>query len=108
MRVIRRIASTGRTCVSPLRNSHFFFFYFCNTSKYRCVTTIHQPSAEVYSNFDDLLLMQRGGYQAYYGPCGDAFQAFITDLPGAHPLPLGMNPASWMLDVLAVRHTPFH
>ena len=78
MRLVRRIASTGRTCV----------------------TTIHQPSEDVYRRFDDLLLMQRGGYQAYYGPTGPKFQEYIESLPGSHPLPLGMNPASWMLDVL--------
>lgn len=79
IRVVRRIASTGRTCV----------------------TTVHQPSADVYSNFDDLCLLQRGGYQAWFGPTGPAFEAHLSALPGAHPLPEGMNPASWMLDVLA-------
>ncbi len=82
MRVVRRVASTGRTLV----------------------TTVHQPSAEIFHLFDDLLLMQRGGWMAFVGPLGDGGAALIRHLsavPGAHPCPPGMNPASWMLDVLA-------
>ena len=48
MRVIRRIASTGRSVIC----------------------TIHQPSAEVFYMFDRLLLLAPGGYQVYFGPIG--------------------------------------
>ena len=41
MRVLRAVANTGRTCI----------------------VTVHQPSAELFFMFDDLLLLQRGGYQ---------------------------------------------
>ena len=82
VRVIRRVASTGRTIIC----------------------TVHQPSAEVFGQFDDLLLLQRGGWQVYFGPIGArsaALVAHLTSLPGTPPLPRGFNPASWMLDVLA-------
>jgi energy-coupling factor transporter ATP-binding protein EcfA2 len=82
MRVCRRISSTGRTVVA----------------------TVHQPSGEIFSLFDDLLLMQRGGFMAYVGPLGNDCAGLITHLcgvPGIKPCPPGMNPASWMLDSLA-------
>ena len=82
VRVIRRVACTGRTIIC----------------------TVHQPSAEVFSQFDDLLLLQRGGWQVYFGPIGarsSALVGHLTSLPGTPPLPRGFNPASWMLDVLA-------
>ena len=34
------------------------------------ITTIHQPSVDVFAKFDDILLLQRGGYEAYFGPLG--------------------------------------
>jgi ABC-type multidrug transport system ATPase subunit/ABC-type multidrug transport system permease subunit len=89
MRVVRRVASTGRTVVS----------------------TVHQPSAEVFAVFDDILLLQRGGWMAYFGAVvpidgGDCTGAiglvqYLQALPGAPAYPEGMNAASWMLDVLA-------
>ena len=82
VRVIRRVASTGRTIIC----------------------TVHQPSAEVFAQFDDLLLLQRGGWQVYFGPIGPrsaALVAHLASLPGTPPLARGFNPASWMLDVLA-------
>ena len=81
MRVIRRVATTGRTIIC----------------------TIHQPSAEIFFAFDDLLLLQRGGWQVYSGPLGAAgadFIRYLSALPGMAPPPPGMNPASWMLDAL--------
>jgi ABC-type multidrug transport system ATPase subunit len=43
IRVIRNVASTGRTIIC----------------------TVHQPSLDVFSQFDDLLLLQRGGWQVF-------------------------------------------
>jgi hypothetical protein len=45
---LRKIASSGRAIVC----------------------TIHQPSAELFFQFDSLLLLQSGGKQAYYGTIG--------------------------------------
>jgi len=48
MRVIRNVAVTGRTVLC----------------------TIHQPSAEVFLGFDNLLLLQPGGATTYHGLLG--------------------------------------
>ena len=82
IREVRKITDTGRTVI----------------------TTIHQPSADIFFKFDEILLMQRGGYMAYFGAIGrkgTALVAYIQSLPGVRPCPKNMNPASWMLDVLA-------
>lgn len=70
------------------------------------ISTIHQPSREIFLMFDDLLLLQRGGWQVYFGPLGPSnattFVSYMESLSavGGKKLPVGMNPASWMLDVL--------
>ena len=82
IREVRKVAHTGRTVI----------------------TTIHQPSSEVFFRFDDMLLMQRGGWLAYFGPLGPKARdmvAYVEAIPGVHRCPRGMNPASWVLDVLA-------
>ena len=81
MREVKKVAALGRTVI----------------------TTVHQPSKEIFSLFDDMLLLQRGGYQVYFGPCGangKTFVEYLQKIPNVHALPEGMNPASWMLDVL--------
>lgn len=82
-RVIRRVASTGRTIIC----------------------TVHQPSAELFAQFDDLLLLQRGGWLSYFGPIGGrrarALLDYLQALPESRACPPGYNPASFMLDVLA-------
>lgn len=82
MRTIRRVASTGRTVIC----------------------TVHQPSIELFAQFDDLLLLQRGGWQVFFGPLGKGCRlliAYLEALPGTPRCPAGFNPASWMLDVLS-------
>ena len=82
IREVRKITNTGRTVI----------------------TTIHQPSADVFFKFDEILLMQRGGWMAYFGAVGHKGRTlidYIEAVPGVHRCPRGMNPASWMLDVLA-------
>jgi len=77
MGTVQRISRTGRTVI----------------------TTIHQPSIEVFYQFDDILLLHKGGFAAYHGEIGPRGAALIKHLlqavPRAHPLPDGMNPASW-------------
>ena len=94
MRVVKNIAATGRTVLC----------------------TIHQPSSEVFYLFDYLLLLKSGGETVYFGPLGDEggdiVEYFEHDgltgdvarrhkrRPDAPRKPPGMNPASWMLDVI--------
>ena len=78
MRVIRNVANTGRSVVA----------------------TIHQPSAEVFFGFDNLICLVPGGYEAYVGPLGkeaSELVKFLTGIPGVKPLPDGTNAATWML-----------
>jgi ABC-type multidrug transport system ATPase subunit len=80
MRVVRNIGNSMRTIVC----------------------TIHQPSAEIFLHFDELLLLKRGGQQIYTGPLGRESATLVNyfqSVPGARPLRAGYNPASYMLEV---------
>ncbi|KAL3298278.1 ABC-2 type transporter [Colletotrichum asianum] len=79
--------------------------------------TIHQPSAMLFSRFDRLLLLQRGGKTVYFGgespglmerneaedkaEIGTNARTMIDYLErnGAPPCPPDANPAEWMLKV---------
>ncbi|EQC42182.1 hypothetical protein SDRG_01021 [Saprolegnia diclina VS20] len=76
---VRHVASTGRTVVC----------------------TIHQPSAEVFSMFDALLLLQHGN-TAFFGALGPQSAHLLSYFSTWHKTPsVDVNPATWMLDVLA-------
>ncbi|GAA6061045.1 hypothetical protein JCM10212_004619 [Sporobolomyces blumeae] len=60
------------------------------------ICTIHQPSAETFNVFDDVLLLQRGGKQVYFGPRTGAVPHFTSDSPTAQT---HVNPADFLLDV---------
>lgn len=80
MRVVRAIGDNNRTIVC----------------------TIHQPSAEIFGNFDELLLLKRGGHQIFYGPLGPDSQnlvEYFQSVPGTVQLKAGYNPATYMLEV---------
>ncbi len=82
MKVLRGVASTGRTVVA----------------------TIHQPSSAVFFSFDALILLAPGGLQIYsgaVGKLGGELVSYLQSLPNIKPLPKGVNPATWMLEVLA-------
>ena len=83
MRVVKNIARTGRTVIC----------------------TIHQPSKDVFlSSFDAMLLLQRGGFPAFFGDLGtdaEHLLAHLGQFPGVQPPAPSDNPATWMLDVLA-------
>lgn len=55
MDVVKRVAETGRAVIC----------------------TIHQPSLTVFSYFDHLLLLKRGGRTVYFGPTGQDCQAVL-------------------------------
>ena len=61
------------------------------------ITTIHQPSRDAFSRFDDLLLMSYGGKVAYYGPAQQAVP-FLEQ--GTTKRCNNRNPAEFVLDVL--------
>jgi ABC-type multidrug transport system ATPase subunit len=83
MRVVRRIARSGRSVVC----------------------TIHQPSGELFYLFDRLVLLGSGGHQIYFGDLGHRstrFIKYLQSVPGVKPIPARYNPASWMLEELGV------
>jgi ABC-type multidrug transport system ATPase subunit/ABC-type multidrug transport system permease subunit len=85
MRCVKRIANTGRAVLC----------------------TIHQPSFDVFSLFDTMLLLRSGGFTVFFGSIGDEAVKLVeyfeskANEKGEFPrMPVGMNPASWMLDVI--------
>merc|ERR1711871_1430520 len=81
MEAISNIAATGRSVVC----------------------TIHQPSSSLFSMFDRLLLLQKGGDCVYLGPIGvggAGLLEYFGSIPGVHQIPPRQNPATYILDVL--------
>lgn len=66
------------------------------------LVTIHQPSAQLFAQFDRLLLLQRGGKTVYFGDIGKGCQT-IKSYFGRYgaPCPLDTNPAEHMIDVVS-------
>lgn len=53
------------------------------------MVTIHQPSMDIFEQFTELVLLQRGGRLTYFGPLGDESAALIEYLegqPGVEPI----------------------
>jgi ABC-type multidrug transport system ATPase subunit len=83
MRVVRRIARSGRSVIC----------------------TIHQPSAELFYLFDRLVLLASGGHQMFFGSLGVRcrhFIPYIESTEGVSKCPPRYNPASWMLEEMGV------
>ncbi|PWY86648.1 ATP-binding cassette transporter [Aspergillus heteromorphus CBS 117.55] len=64
--------------------------------------TIHQPSAILFQQFDQLLLLARGGRTVYFGPIGENSRTLTGyfERHGARPCADDENPAEWMLEVI--------
>ncbi|KZL65293.1 ABC-2 type transporter [Colletotrichum tofieldiae] len=64
--------------------------------------TIHQPSAVLFEDFDELLLLKAGGRVAYHGPLGHDSQELIRyfESNGAHKCAPNSNPAEYMLEAI--------
>ena len=84
MRVVRRIARSGRSVIC----------------------TIHQPSAELFYLFDRLVLLAPGGKQVYFGNLGQRSKGlvgYLERVPGVEKVRPRHNPATWMLEQLQRR-----
>lgn len=68
------------------------------------LVTIHQPSAQLFSHFERLLLLTYGGKMVYFGDIGKNCQT-IKDYFGRYgtPCPESSNPAEHMIDVVSGR-----
>lgn len=64
--------------------------------------TIHQPSAVLFENFDELILLKSGGRVVYAGELGKDSEKLIKyfESNGGFECPSDANPAEWMLEVI--------
>ena len=62
------------------------------------IAVVHQPSLTSFLEFDDLLLLGKGGRVVYNGPLDGAASYFASI---GFPLPEMCNPADFYLDVVA-------
>ena len=64
--------------------------------------TIHQPSAILFQEFDQLLFLARGGKTVYFGPIGDNSRTLLDYFEGhgARPCKDNENPAEYMIEVV--------
>lgn len=64
--------------------------------------TIHQPSALLLQQFDNLLFLAKGGRTVYFGPIGENSKTLTSyfERNDADPCPSDANPAEWMLEVI--------
>lgn len=66
------------------------------------LVTIHQPSAQLFAQFDSLLLLDKGGKTVYFGDIGDnasTLKGYFARYNA--PCPLDANPAEHMIDVVS-------
>ncbi|PHH87936.1 hypothetical protein CDD83_8226 [Cordyceps sp. RAO-2017] len=69
------------------------------------LVTIHQPSAQLFAQFDRLLLLARGGKTVYFGDIGADGAETVRGYFGRYgaPCPAEANPAEHMIDVVSGR-----
>ncbi|KAF3403640.1 Brefeldin A resistance protein [Penicillium rolfsii] len=68
------------------------------------LVTIHQPSAQLFAQFDTLLLLAKGGNMVYFGDIGDNGQTMMDYFErNGVKCPPGSNPAEFMIDVVTGR-----
>ncbi|WFC95973.1 hypothetical protein MBRA1_002629 [Malassezia brasiliensis] len=69
--------------------------------------TIHQPSGELFNQFDRLLLLQKGGKTAYFGELGKNSMTLINYFEERSGIKCGenANPAEYILDVIGAGAT---
>lgn len=66
------------------------------------LVTIHQPSQQLFAQFDSLLLLAKGGKTVYFGDIGDQAST-VKEYFGRYgaPCPDDANPAEHMIDVVS-------
>ncbi|KZM19104.1 uncharacterized protein EKO05_0010170 [Ascochyta rabiei] len=69
------------------------------------LVTIHQPSAQLFAQFDTLLLLAKGGKTVYFGDIGDNGNT-VKQYFGRNGVtcPQDANPAEFMIDVVTGAH----
>ncbi|GAM42293.1 ABC transporter [Talaromyces pinophilus] len=73
------------------------------------LVTIHQPSAQLFYDFDTVLLLARGGRTVYFGGIGHQAATLKSNFSRQiAECPPGINPAEHMIDVVSDRHTDWH
>lgn len=73
------------------------------------LVTIHQPSAQLFYEFDNLLLLTRGGKTAYFGEIGDQAATLNAYFARNHAAcPKDKNPAEHMIDIVSTRKKDWH
>ncbi|KAK0389922.1 hypothetical protein NLU13_3495 [Sarocladium strictum] len=66
------------------------------------LVTIHQPSAQLFAQFDTLLLLAKGGKTVYFGEIGEHGKTVIDYFARSGvPCPKDVNPAEHMIDVVS-------
>ncbi|KAE8553136.1 hypothetical protein EYB25_004517 [Talaromyces marneffei] len=69
--------------------------------------TIHQPNSALFSSFDRLLLLQKGGNCVYFGDIGNDSHVLLDYFrSNGAECPPNANPAEWMLDAIGAGQTP--
>lgn len=69
------------------------------------LVTIHQPSAQLFAQFDTFLLLAKGGKTVYSGDIGDHGNTVKNYFNrNGIPCPRGANPAKFMIDVVTGAH----
>ncbi|CAE7188496.1 hypothetical protein PTNB85_07610 [Pyrenophora teres f. teres] len=66
------------------------------------LVTIHQPSAQLFAQFDSLLLLSKGGKTVYFGDIGDNASTVKSYFAAnGAPCPRAANPAEHMIEVVS-------
>jgi ABC-type multidrug transport system ATPase subunit len=97
VKFLRKLADAGQAGASCLPPRCSFL-----TCCLPVLVTIHQPSASLFYEFDNLLLLARGGKTVYNGPIGheaESVKSYFAE-KGA-PCPDSANPAEHMIDVVS-------
>ncbi|KAJ5753917.1 uncharacterized protein N7511_008070 [Penicillium nucicola] len=70
--------------------------------------TIHQPSAMLFQQFDQLLFLARGGKTVYFGPVGENSATMLDyfEAKGARKCADDENPAEYMLGIVNAGKNP--